>query len=162
MTMLWIVITVILVICGYRTASQYERQHGYSPWDLPAWAWGMLWGLGLLIGGLLWLYATRATKPIPASRTAGVRSPSTAPRPLSSSPGRAVAPASPGAALATVPHLSETRHERGRVLTESDKQWLATMPPADHAPAWLADPLGQADQRFWNGTYWTGRLCDEE
>jgi len=161
MTVFGIVVTIVLVICGYRTASQYERHHGYSPWDLPAWAWGMIWGLGLIIGGPLWLYATRATKPLPASRV-GARSLSTGTRQPSSSPGHGVAPTSAHAALATIPPLSETRYERGRVLTESDKQRLAAMPPIDQAPAWLADPLGQADQRFWNGTYWTGRLCDDE
>ena len=59
----WIVITVMLLIGGYQKARQHEREHGYIPWGLPAWAWSLLWGLGLIIGAVLWVAATRFSKP---------------------------------------------------------------------------------------------------
>lgn len=48
--------------------------------------------------------------------------------------------------------------ERVRMLTESEKGRLAAVPPSDREPGWFLDPLGQATQRYWNGTQWTGRI----
>lgn len=47
-----------------------------------------------------------------------------------------------------------TALEEAEEVSEQDR--LRTLlPPTDRAPAWLPDPLGAADLRYWNGSAWT-------
>ncbi len=66
---------VVLAIGGYQLARNHESEHGYVPWNLPRWAWSILWALGLLPGAILWVIATRTGKRPLAPTLATTQSP---------------------------------------------------------------------------------------
>ena len=60
--MIRLVVIVVLAVGGYQQAGKYEREHGYTPWHLPSWVWGLFFALGLIPGLVLWAIAGRTTK----------------------------------------------------------------------------------------------------
>jgi len=159
----WIVITVMLLIGGYQKARQHEREHGHIPWDLPAWAWSLLWGLGLIIGAVLWVAATRFSKPPLA---ASMHTPSFAGLPPTGYAPAGLpqfgAPTGGGAPAGYfVPQGLETpdgSQPRSGGAASTPGTPGATAVSADSLPAapagWYPNPAA-AGQRWWDGSQWT-------
>ena len=161
----WIVITFMLLIGGYQKARQHEREHGYIPWGLPAWAWSLLWGLGLIIGAVLWVVATRlgkpplAATPTQAPSFAGLPPSGYAPAGL---PRFGAAPTGVGVPPGYfVPQGLETPGSSqpqigGPTSTQATPAaGVASAPSLPVAPAgWYPNP-GAAGQRWWDGSQWT-------
>jgi hypothetical protein len=54
---------------AYRASISYQRKHGYTPWRLPSWAWGLIGFLSLLLWAILYLIASKTTKPAAPANT---------------------------------------------------------------------------------------------
>jgi hypothetical protein len=158
----YLVITIMLVIGGYQQARQHERKHGYIPWNLPAWTWSILWGLGLLIGAILWVIATRTTK---SPLLSGVE--------VQGGPGgpSAALPQHPRAQFGIIgtqdtmnPALEPQRPRSANedffaatvtpALAETRPSAAAAPPQATPPAGWYGDPQGSG-HRYWSGTAWT-------
>lgn len=61
-------------------------------------------------------------------------------------------------ALRDAPAAASVRPERVLVLSDTDKQRLAQVPPSSTEPGWYVDPLTGQGARWWNGSEWTGRV----
>ncbi|MDQ6648502.1 MAG: hypothetical protein M3Z02_00030 [Actinomycetota bacterium] len=59
----WVWLIPLFFWLGMRESKNFEQKTGRTPWDLPSWAWGLLTGMSLLIGGVLLMIARRTTRP---------------------------------------------------------------------------------------------------
>lgn len=65
------ILALVFGYLGYREAAQFAGKHGRTPWDLPAWVWGVLTAGSFVIGAILLLVARRTTSPIAGAGPAG-------------------------------------------------------------------------------------------
>jgi hypothetical protein len=67
-----LILGAVFGLCGYRSSVGYQRKHGYTPWRLPSWAWGLIGFLSLLLCAVLFLIASKTTKPAAPADTLGL------------------------------------------------------------------------------------------
>ncbi len=161
---------LVLIVVGefaIGTGIAYLRRHrrGIYPWRLHPALWGLIFivtqgVIGLALIAVAWFFTPTATDPneppgrrmfgyqaqqggagAPAGRAFG-RTPRAAYSGGGSEEGPRFAPGTYGTSLP--PHAS-----------------TATLPPPDEEEAaWLADPTGRHEHRYWNGSRWTKHVAD--
>ena len=139
MNLMYLVVAVVVAIVAFRSSENFKAKNGVTPWHWPSWLWGFVGFISLLLCLILFMIASRRTKPVTGQGGDGLdgdlyrslRSPQYA--------NASSATNGPGVGL-----LSAVTEDAAVV----------------HSGSWYTDPTGRFASRYWDGTRWTEHVSD--
>jgi hypothetical protein len=133
--LVYLVVAVVVAIVAFRSSENFKAKNGVTPWHWPSWLWGFVGFISLLLCLILFVIASRATKPV----TVGAGD------------GRLGDPDRP----LRVPEYATVSH--GGPGSPSTMSGDGVTPPSG---SWHGDPTGRFTSRYWDGTRWTEHVSD--
>jgi hypothetical protein len=134
--LVYLVMAVVVAIVAFRSSENFKAKNGVTPWHWPSWLWGFVGFISLLLCLILFVIASRATKPV----TVGVGD------------GRHGDPDRP----LRVPEYATV--SRGGPSSPSTMSGDGAIPAP--SGSWHGDPTGRFASRYWDGTRWTEHVSD--
>ena len=138
--LVYLVVAVVVAIVAFRSSENFKAKNGVTPWHWPSWLWGFVGFISLLLCLILFVIASRATKPV----TVGV------------SDGR---DGDPDRSLRAPEYATASS---GRMGGGSGSPSTMPQDGGSAAPSgsWHGDPTGRFASRYWDGTRWTEHVSD--
>jgi hypothetical protein len=171
------VLAVVFATFGYLLSERYKRARGVTPWRLPSAVWALVLFMSTLIGAIVYLIACFTTRPVGPTGWAGGGTQSWHPgasefehRPPAGWHGGPPGEQGPGAAQgwdAPPPGGWQSPPPPGTVFpglqppgSQASVPAPVVPPPPPSPRAWLADPAGRHELRYWDGTKFTEHVAD--
>ena len=138
--LVYLVMAVVVAIVAFRSSENFKAKNGVTPWHWPSWLWGFVGFISLLLCLILFMIASRRTKPVTGQMGDGRDGDA-----VRSLPSPEYANASSGRTGPGLGSLSPGPEEGGRVTPSG---------------SWHTDPTGRFASRYWDGTRWTEHVSD--
>lgn len=161
-----LVIEAVLGVLGFFLSERYRRVRGVTPWRCPSGVWAAVWFLFPLVGALVYAIACVTTRPPLGPGSFAQRGswspPGTWPPPSGwGTPGRTDAPpgwAAPPPGGWEAPPPPGTRFPGPEIGPQQTPEPSPSPKPGPRA--WLADPSGRHELRYFDGTRYTEHVSD--
>jgi len=133
-------LAVVVAVVAYTSSESFKKKNGVTPWHWPSWLWAVVGFVSLLLCLILFMIASRRTKPVTA-------------------PASGSTPGDSGQPLPTPAYASAVTDQNG---------WGQGSAPSVPFPGattpspgvWHADPTGRFASRYWDGARWTEHVSD--